>query len=87
MYKFFAIASNSPLKKDHQKYQKLVSAATPYEQNGFKKLMADNGGILYLGNEDYVEKISEGLPINQDWKPVCEYYLGKKTIKNLDNKL
>jgi predicted membrane-bound spermidine synthase len=87
MYKFFAIASNSPLKKDHQKYQMLISSATLHEQNGFKKLMADNGGILYLGNEDYVKTISEGFPINEDWKPVCEYYLGKKAIKNLDNKL
>jgi predicted membrane-bound spermidine synthase len=75
MYKFFILASNTPLIKDHKRFQKLIAASTPREQKGFSKLAADHKG-LYLGNEDYVNSITDGYPINQDWKPVCEYYLG-----------
>lgn len=87
MYKFFAIASNSPLKKDYQKYRFLISSASLQEQHGFKKLLSKNDGVLYLGNGDYVRAISKGLPINQDWKPVCEYYLGKMKIQRSNKKL
>jgi predicted membrane-bound spermidine synthase len=65
MYKFFALASNTALIKDHEKYQKLIAASSPQEQKGFLKL----------------KTITDGYPINQDWKPVCEYYLGLKTKK------
>ena len=85
MYKFFALASNTALIRDHEKYQKLITASSPKEQKGFLKLEADYKG-LYLGNEDYVKTITDGYPINQDWKPVCEYYLGLKTKKKLDKK-
>jgi predicted membrane-bound spermidine synthase len=80
MYKFFALASNTALIKDHEKYQKLIAASSPQEQKGFLKLKADYKG-LYFGDEDYVKTITDGYPINQDWKPVCEYYLGLKTKK------
>ena len=63
--------------KNHEKYQKLIAASTLQEQKGFKNLKTDQRG-LYLGNEDYVKAITDGYPINQDWKPVCEYYLGLK---------
>ena len=37
----------------------------------------------YLGNQDYIKKITENYPINQDWNPVCEYYLGLKAKEKL----
>jgi spermidine synthase len=82
MYKFFALASNVPLVKDAQKYQNLVSASSPDERTGFLELEAQHKG-LYLGNENYVQTITDGYPINEDWKPVCEYYLRLKKASAL----
>ena len=28
------------------------------------------------GDESFVRSIAAGCPVNRDWKPVCEYYLG-----------
>jgi hypothetical protein len=38
---------------------------------------------LYLGDEEYVKANMGGFPINQDWKPICEYYLGLKKKKKV----
>ncbi len=32
----------------------------------------------YVGNEEYIRKNTKNVPINQDWKPWCEYYLRRK---------
>jgi hypothetical protein len=77
LYKFFALASNAPLIKDHQKYQDLILTSSPDEQQGFSRLKAEHKG-LYLGDEEYVKANMAGFSINQDWKPICEYYLGLK---------
>lgn len=80
LYKFFALASISTFKKDYGRYEKLMADLSPQEKKGLFKLNADYKG-LYLGNEDYVETITDGYPINEDWKPVCEYYLSFKAKK------
>lgn len=80
LYKFFILASNSTIIKDDEKHKKLIAASSLQEQKGFIKLLAEHKK-LYLGNEDYVKTITDGYPINQDWKPVCEYYLGLKSEK------
>ena len=80
MYKFFCLASNSPFQKDNEREKRLVASFLPEEQQGFLTLKANHGGI-YLGNEGYVKTLTEGYPINQDWKPVTEYYLGLKHWK------
>ncbi len=73
LYKFFALASNSKFMKDFKKYKKLIAASSPQEQEEFLQFEKKE---LYLGNEDYIKTITDGFPINQDRKPVCEYYLG-----------
>jgi len=79
MYKFFCLASNSPFKKDDERQKRLIAAFLPQEQEEFSRLKAKYGGDLYLGNEEYVKSLTDGYPINQDWKPVSEYYLGLKS--------
>jgi predicted membrane-bound spermidine synthase len=81
MYKFFCLASNSPFKKDDERQERLIAAFLPQEQQEFLNLKADYKGDLYLGNEDYVKTLTAGFPINQDWKPVTEYYLGLQSWK------
>ena len=75
MYKFFCLASSSPLKKNDERGRRLTAAFSPVEQEGFIQLKIDRGGI-YMGDERFVKSLTEGYPINQDWKPVTEYYLG-----------
>ncbi|MCI5156944.1 MAG: hypothetical protein D3906_00620, partial [Candidatus Electrothrix sp. AUS1_2] len=55
---------------------------------------ASSTGQVFLGEKDYALEWGKGLPINQDQRPVAEYYLGlyfrewlfktKKTVRNAD---
>jgi spermidine synthase len=77
MYRFFVLASNAPLIKDHRKYQDLIFNSSADEQQGFLRLKEEHKD-LYLGDEEYVKARTAGFSINRDWKPICEYYLGLK---------
>lgn len=46
------------------------------------EILAQYGEELsYLGDEDYVKDLTGPYPVNQDYKPVLEYYLGYKIRK------
>jgi len=72
MYKYFCLSSNSPLQTRHAMRQKLIDSFTPTE----RELVLANQG--YLGDRSYVEALTRGYPINRDWEPWTEYYIGLK---------
>ena len=72
VYNVFCLASNAPLKINNERREELLNSFSPQEQ---KHILSY---YQYLGGRDYVASMSAGYPINQDWKPVCEYYLGLK---------
>ena len=82
MYKFFALASNAEFKKHEERRRRIMAAVSLPEQKELLKLETVDGG-LYLGNEDYVKAVTENYPINHDWKPVNDYYLGLKLKEQL----
>ncbi|HZW32145.1 MAG TPA: hypothetical protein VFF52_15645 [Isosphaeraceae bacterium] len=70
----FTIVSTAPLKRDEGRWSRVLATFPPEMQPRIRR-----EAITYLGDSAYVESISRGLPINEDRRPVCEYYLGLKT--------
>ncbi|MBU2651069.1 MAG: fused MFS/spermidine synthase [Bacteroidetes bacterium] len=80
-YDFFCLASNSPFELNEEMKNILMSRFTEEEKSG----RAEYEGC-YLGDQDYIKSITVGYPINREWKPVGEYYLGLKIRESLLNK-
>ena len=70
-YRDLCLASDEPLRRNVKRYAALLANFTPEERAGMKEYEGS-----YLGDEEYVRRRTKGYPINRDWKPVCEYYLG-----------
>jgi len=73
MYDFFLLASDVPFKRNPERSEKLIARFPPEVR---ARLAERYGPDTFLGDQEYIRKISGSYPINQDWKPVCEYYLG-----------
>ena len=69
----FTIVSASALKRDEARRGPVIATFPPEMQEQIRR-----EAISYLGDSAYVEALSRGLPINEDRRPVCEYYLGLK---------
>lgn len=70
-YSFFCLASKSPFQINPEMRESLLSRYSPAEKAGWQEYHGS-----YLGDEIYVREQTKGYPINEEWKPVCEYYLG-----------
>jgi predicted membrane-bound spermidine synthase len=82
MYDFYTVASDSPMIRDEARYARHLSRFSPEDREG----IAESQGT-YLGDRAYVESIAADYPINEDVKPVCEFYLGlwaKEWVLGLD---
>ena len=72
-YKFFCLASNSPFERNPVLENLFFSSLTNEETKGF---MSYDGS--YEGDQNFIKGYTEKYPINEDYKPICEYYLGLK---------
>jgi spermidine synthase len=70
MYNVFCLASNAPLRINNERREDLLNSFSLQERKHILK------NYKYLGSRAYIEAVTDKYPINQDWKPVCEYYLG-----------
>jgi len=70
-YHNFALASENVLQVDSAHYKNLLLAYDEKERAGIQRSQAS-----YLGSESFVKEKYGHLPVNRDWKPVTEYYLG-----------
>lgn len=77
MYNYFCLASNTPFKRNDERQINLLDSFSPQERDPISKQGE------YLGDQAYIEKITQRYPINQDWKPVAEYYLGLRVKERL----
>ena len=69
LYGDFALASDMPMQRNEERQKALMGGFSPEE----KTAIGQNGP--YLGDQEYVRGLTAGYPVNEDWKPVCEYYL------------
>lgn len=78
LYNYFAIASNNTFTENNERAERLLASFSEQDQKGML-----GKGKRYVGDENYVREKMRGYPINEDWKPVCEYYLGLKARRLL----
>jgi spermidine synthase len=73
MYTYFLLASSGPLARRDEDAEALLARYSPEE----RQLIAARHEHAFLGDRDWVLRQTAGYPINRDWKPVTEYYLGR----------
>lgn len=81
VYSNFCLGSDRPLRKYEEREDNILAGFSSEEREGIKEYREEYE--KYLGDESYIREVSENYPINQDWKPVCEYYLGLEIREKL----
>ena len=70
-YRLYTLASNAPFARN---LDRLARLRAPFNESELENI--ETRHLEYRGDEEFVRKASFGTPINRDWKPVAEYYLG-----------
>jgi len=70
MQRFFCVNSNAPLAVNESRRQRLIEQ---FPNNDQELILAEAG---YLGDRSYVLDMSKNYPINRDWEPWSEYFIG-----------
>jgi spermidine synthase len=79
LYNYFLIASADEF-HDHPERRRQIMSQFP---EPLREKIKDTPPI-YLGDRAFILRNTQGYPINQDWKPRTEYYLGS-SLSNLLN--
>jgi hypothetical protein len=66
----FCLISNSPLVVSQSRRQEIIARFPP---DHYEPMLTGAG---YLGDRAFVERLTRGYPINRDWEPWTEYYIG-----------
>ena len=77
VYDFFCLASNVALVRNDEVQTGLLANFSPAERTN----IGTQG--TYMGDEGFIEDLTAGYSINEDWKPVTEYYLGLRIENSL----
>ncbi len=72
LYSYFALASQAPFSEKKDRAERLLES---FPESVRTKILKRG---RYLGDEIVVLERERAAPINQDLRPVCEYYLGLK---------
>lgn len=80
VYNFFCLASNKPFVRNDEQRNRFFNNLSPQAQSAIMTLVDRES--KNVGDRAHIEKLVSGYPINQDWKPVTEYYLGLKMKEN-----
>jgi predicted membrane-bound spermidine synthase len=67
------VATDFPLRLERVPRARTLALFSDNEQKLISTLP-----IAYLGDGTLVDEVCRNFPVNQDWRPVCEYYLGLK---------
>ena len=78
-YQFLCLASDSPFVRNQKMVETLLAQLTDKEISGMNEYQGS-----YLGDESYIEMNTGNYPINRDFKPVCEYYIGLALGENFN---
>jgi spermidine synthase len=72
-YTSSSLVSKSPLLEDSRRRHQALDAFPPEDRSAIER-----AALRYQGDSEYVRRFGRGYPINQDWTPYCEYFLGLK---------
>ena len=76
VYQFCCIASNGPFSRNDARKHAVLSGFSPEERE--RILSCEDA---YLGDRSTIVQALKGYPVNRDWKPVAEYFLGIELTK------
>lgn len=80
-YNYFCIASNSKLNPDNEKRDLLFTAYDPIMQEALRDHAKKDSLKSYPISRAQVLAETRMFPINEDYKPRCEYYIGMKVLR------
>jgi spermidine synthase len=69
-YTHYCLASRQPLVKHEARERSLLATFSPDDQRGILNARR------YQGDETVIKRVNSKAGVNEDWKPLCEYYLG-----------
>jgi spermidine synthase len=75
MFQSFSIAANTEMAINRERRQRLLNEFSSSDQ---KAILAST---VYIGNRSHIERVSEHYPINREWEPRTEYYLGLRALE------
>jgi predicted membrane-bound spermidine synthase len=78
LYSIFLLASSRPLERDDRLAAELLGRLSPSARRGVAAL-----DIHPVAEGDLIRAATDLYPLNRDWRPVCEYYLGLRTRERL----
>lgn len=69
------IAANSPLQSVPDREHSLYDLFSEKDRQGIR---AQLNAPTYSFDRNDIMMLTSGYPLNQDWEPICEYYLGRE---------
>jgi hypothetical protein len=79
-YTNFCLASRTPLGRNHERFERLLRSFPPSTQASIQDFTRD-----FLEGQPLVEATAK-YPVNQDWRPESEYYLGLELRRWLESR-
>jgi len=79
-YTNFCLASRTPLGRNDDRYERLLRSVLPSTQASIQDFTRD-----FLEGQPLVEATAK-YPVNQDWRPESEYYLGLELRRWLESR-
>ncbi len=80
-YSYFCVASNAPLAQNNAKRDLLFTAYDSVMSRALTKHAIDDSILTYPITKPEVLLETRKFPINEDYKPNCEYYIGMKVLR------
>jgi predicted membrane-bound spermidine synthase len=72
VYDYFCLASDGPFRLNPQRRDAVLAAFLPGDRQQIEAFPT-----RYLGDAGYVARVAGAAPVNRDWRPNSEYFLGK----------
>ncbi|MHC1782513.1 MAG: fused MFS/spermidine synthase [Anaerolineaceae bacterium] len=80
IYDLFTIASDAPLIKNLEREKEVYESLPEPIRDTVREFVSTN----YRGDQSFISRVAATYPVNDEWKPITEYYLGMKTKERLN---
>jgi len=77
----FCLGSRTPISQDVRRAGGALSKYPAPEREAIEALFRTSSAFGYEGDKDYLVFHTRGYPVNEDWRPVTEYFLGLIAIE------
>lgn len=75
MFQIFSIASDADMAINRERRRRLLNGFSSSDQKSILEF------AVYVGDQSYIQKLTEQFPVNREWEPWTEYYLGLRALE------